>query len=326
MKSLLKFLCRSGATLSDWPGKIWDGRLPDSNKVLFIVNKRGGSTDRSLDEVVGRLREGGLDIAFFSPDDPADIGKIIGREADKASAILLGGGDGTFSASAGNLLDAGLPVGVFPLGTANDFARALGIPFDLSGAAEIVLKGHKRAIDVGVVNDRPFLNLAAIGFSADVARHHTGLRKRLLKLFSYPLSWIDAYRMHRPFRAEITCDDVRRSGRFSQIAVGSGRHYGGGMTIKEDAAVDDGWLHLYYVQPRGLWGWLRLLPALRFGTIDRQDRTELLRGKKVGVRTRHEKVVNVDGELASRTPADFHILPKALEVFAPPPMNDEKPQ
>lgn len=292
--------------------------MPENRKALIIVNKRSGTSYQDLDEALNRLRAGGFDVDVFFPDDPAEIGEIIRKRSKGLSTIILGGGDGTLSASAADLLPLKLTVGVVPLGTANDFARGLGIPTDLSAAAEIIVQGHKRSIDVGIVNDRPFLNVASIGMAVDVARFHKGERKRRFKLLSYPLSWVDAYRSHRPFRADLRCDGNSRLGRFSQIAIASGRHYGGGMTIEASAQVDDGWLHVYYVKPRDLWGWLRLLPALRFGTIDREERAEALLAKQVTIVTRRKKVINVDGELSETTPAKFRILPQSLTVFAPP--------
>lgn len=294
-----------------------EGKLPAAKRAILVVNRRSGTADQELEQALDRLRADGVQTALFQPDDPAEIGDIIRKEAETASMVVLGGGDGTLSGAAGALLEAGLPLGVLPMGTANDFARGLQIPADLDQAAEVILKGHIRAVDVGLVDERPFFNVACIGFGADVARFHRGERKQLLKLMSYPLSWIDAYRNHRPFRAEIVCDGVARRSRCSQLAVGSGRHYGGGLTIATEARVDDGWLRVYYLRPLGFWGWLRLIPSLRFGTVGRDERAELLSAKTIDISTRPSKVINVDGELAGQTPARFRILPQALSVFVP---------
>ena len=91
------------------------------------------------------------------------------------------------------------------------------------------------------------------------------------------------------------------------------------MTIAEDAEIDDGLLKVYYLKPLGLWGWIRLLPSLRFGTLDRRGEAELMRATRVDVATKRPKQINVDGELIGETPATFRLLPKALSVFAPVP-------
>src|SRR3546814_9468810 len=71
-----------------------------------------------------------------------------------------------------------------------------------------------------------------------------------------------------------------------QIAVGNGRHYGGGLTIDETAAIDDGWLQVYYLKPAGLLAMLWMLPALRFGWLRRSPDAEVRRAKRVEIRTR----------------------------------------
>lgn len=293
-----------------------------SRRALLIVNSRGGSADRALDPALARLAEAGIEVDLQRPDDPAKIGAIIERRAGDCDLIVLGGGDGTISASSSAVMAAGKPLGVMPLGTANDFARSLGIPFDLAAAAEVIAAGHTRRVDVGLMGKRPFLNVASIGFSADVARFHRGERKKLLKLFSYVLSWFDAYRAHRPFRVRMTLDGEVRVRRCAQLAVGSGRHYGGGLTLAADAEPDDGLLRVYYIDPVGFLGGLRLLPALRFGWLKRQENAELLTAREVHIETRRPQRINVDGELVGRTPMRFGILPGALTVFAPPRLPD----
>lgn len=290
-------------------------------RCIVIFNSRSGSADQGLERALEVLRAGQLDVVPFSPDDPAEIDEILRREAPKADSVVLGGGDGTFSSSAKALLEVGKPLGILPLGTANDFARSLGIPQDLEQAAAIIVEGHRRDVDVGLVDERPFLNVATIGFSAEVARHHEGERKRRLGVLNYPLSWFDAYRSHRPFRATLVLDGITRRCRCSQLAVGSGRHYGAGLTIAEDARIDDGLLRVYYVEPMSALGWLWLLPALRFGRLKKQPEAALFTAKSVQVSTSRPKSINIDGELAGRTPAEFHIAPQVLSVFAPRPSN-----
>lgn len=291
--------------------------MPATKRALLIVNARSGTSDGDLEPALARLRSGGIEAACVRPDEPSEIDGVIAREAPGADLIVLGGGDGTLSGSLAAVLDTGLPLGVLPMGTANDFARALAIPTDLEQAAAVIAAGHRRPVDVGVIDDRPFLNVATVGFAVEVARSHTGERKRRLRLLSYPVSWIDAYRRNRPFAARVVCDGRARTLRCAQLAVGSGRHYGGGLTLSEEARVDDGWLWVYHVEPVGLLGWMRLFPALRFGKLRGREETELLRAKSVDIETRRSRSINVDGELVGRTPARFRIRPRALEVYAP---------
>ena len=290
---------------------------------LLVVNERSGAGNKSLTRAIGLLEEHGHSITSLLPDHPDKIAKAIRDKGPEHDVIILGGGDGTISGAAQALLDVGRPIGILPMGTANDLARTLEIPPDLEQAAEIIAGGHRRRIDLGVVDGRPFFNVASIGLGVEVARHHRGERKRRLKLLSYPISLLDAFLAHRPFTAWITCDGKSRKIRCSQIAVGNGRHYGGGMTIAEAAEIDDGWLRLYYVRAIALWRFLALLPALRFGWLGGSEGAEVLRGKNIEIRTKRPKPLNVDGELGGETPVSFGILPSALEVFVPQVRSDQ---
>ncbi len=103
-----------------------------------------------------------------------------------------------------------------------------------------------------------------------------------------------------------------------QIAVGNGRHYGGGLTIDAAAEIDDGWLRVYYLKPAGPLAMLRVLPALRFGWLSRAPEAEVKWARRVEIRTRRPRRINVDGELDGLTPVTVHVLPAAVTVYAPP--------
>ena len=284
---------------------------------MLIANPRSGRGDGDLDRALAVLREGGFEISVHRPEGRSEVAKTIRAAASGTGAIVIAGGDGTLNSAAGALVDVSCPFGILPCGTANDLARTLGVPTNLEAAAAVILRGRTRRIDVGSVNGFPFFNVASIGLSAKVAEFHRGPRKRFFGVLGYPLSWLDAYRANRPFRAEISCDRNTQSGRFILLAVGNGRHYGGGMTVSEDAEIDDGILHVYAVKPVGPLGLLNMLPALKFGRLHRKEPAMTFQGKRVRIVTDGSKPLNVDGDLLTSTPARFDLLPLAVEVFVP---------
>mgnify|MGYP000182552405 CR=1 FL=1 len=291
-----------------------------NRKTLIIINRQGGGAARVLTNALHVMRDGGLALDLVRPDHPDQIPEIIRLKGPDAGRIIIGGGDGTMLHAAQALLDVGRPVGLLPLGTANDLARTLGIPPDPVQAARIIVRGRTRRIDLGTVNGRPFFNVASMGFSVNVARHHSGERKRRLKLLSYPLSWLDAQRDTKPFRMKLTDRDGKtRSSRTTLLAIGNGVYYGGGMRIVDDATIDDGNLDVYYVRPLGVLGMLRVLPLLRLGAIRRRRDIRSHRLRWLRVETRPPQQINVDGELVEQTPAEFSILPQALEFHVPDP-------
>lgn len=291
---------------------------------LLLTNKNSGGAARDLAPAIGRLEQGGLSVRVESPGSVEDLRRLI-RDSEEA-VVILGGGDGTASAAAPALRTLQRPFGLLPLGTANDLARTLGIPFDPVEAAGVIAAGETRRIDLGLINGAPFFNVASLGLSAEVVREHEGEceRKRLLGVLSYPLSAWAAFRRHRPFRVEMVIDGEPLRCSCMQIAVGNGRHYGGGMTVDEAAEIDDGWLRVYYLRPAGLLSMLWMLPALRFGWLRRTPEAEVRRARRVEIRTRRPRPVDVDGELNGYTPVVVEIEPAAVEVFAPPRRPQER--
>jgi diacylglycerol kinase (ATP) len=289
---------------------------------LLFTNKNSGNAQSDLAPAIARLEDGGLSVSVVSPDSVEDLCRRIRESGD--ATVVLAGGDGTMSAAAAALATLGRPFGILPLGTANDLARSLGISFDPVEAAGVIAAGRTRRIDLGVIDGRPFFNVASVGLSAEVAREHEGEGKRRLGVLNYPLSAWAAFRRHRPFRAEIVIDGSRLRCRCTQVAVGSGRHYGGGLTIDESAEVDDGWLRVYYLRPAGLLAMLKVLPALRFGWLRRAPEAEVRRARRVQLSTRRPRPVNVDGELITKTPVVIEILPGEVEVFAPAPERERQ--
>ncbi len=105
----------------------------------------------------------------------AGVGVVEGRAASmrRYDCIVAAGGDGTFVSAIGEAIAAGLPLGLIPLGTFNDLGHTLGIPFDVREACATIALGHTRAIDVGLVNGRYFVNEASIGVTSRIARKQT---------------------------------------------------------------------------------------------------------------------------------------------------------
>ncbi|MBY0514894.1 MAG: hypothetical protein K2P78_13385, partial [Gemmataceae bacterium] len=137
-------------------------------RALLVVNRGSRSGEASHAAAVRHLTRLGFDLVDAAPQAP--VADAIRTHAAGVELVVLGGGDGTLNAAADALAAAGKPVGVLPLGTANDLARTLGLPTDLAAAAQVIADGHTRRIDLGRVNGRPFFNVASIGLSVAVTR------------------------------------------------------------------------------------------------------------------------------------------------------------
>jgi diacylglycerol kinase family enzyme len=121
----------------------------------------------------------------------------------------------------------------------------------------------------------------------------------------------------RPFTATIREKDTVTSVKTFQIAVGNGRHYGGGNVIEASAKIDDGHLDLYSLEFRTVWKLASMLRSFRAGTHGAWDEVRTARGIEFDIDTRHPMPVNTDGEIVTSTPAKFLVHQGAIAVLAP---------
>ena len=292
-------------------------------QALLLVNPKARRGGESLDTVVGRLHKGGLDVTVEPFSALPEIGRDIARLRETADLIILCGGDGSIASGATAVMESGLPLGIIPLGTANDLARTLGIPMDLTAAADVITAGNTRRIDLGSVNGHAFFNVASIGLSAELANGiEPGLKKRFGR-FGYALAATRVLARARPFRATIREKGQTVEVNTFQIAVGNGRHYGGGNVVEASAEIDDGHLDLYSLEMGNVWKLATMLRSFRSGTHGAWDEVRTARCVEFDIESRRPMPVNTDGEIVTSTPARFRVHPGAIAVFAPPPLPNE---
>jgi lipid kinase YegS len=167
----------------------------------------------------------------------------------KVNCIVAGGGDGTINEVFGAAYAAGLPaeccLGVLPLGTANDFAHAVGIPLqDLTAALQLAASAVPRWIDVGLLDGRPFINLVSGGFGSRVTVETDPELKRRLGGLAYVLTGISRFAELSANRGRFRAEGFSWEGPFVAVAIGNGRQAGGGVPLCPDALIDDGLLDL----------------------------------------------------------------------------------
>ncbi len=283
-------------------------------RALLLINPRARLGAAGLPQALRCLREHGFDLLEVQ-DNAA-----IRQHHDGADLVIVGGGDGTLNRAVDVLVELRLPLGVLPLGTANDLARTLGLPNDLTEACRVIAEGHTRAIDLGWVNGKHFFNVASVGLSVALRRRLSQSVKGRWGILAYPLTALRALWLlwnARPFHVEIRAGGEILHGKTVQLAIGNGVYYGGGLTIAADAAIDDQRLDLYSLQVQHWWQVVPLLPALRSGTLAGWPNVLTRHGQAFAIHTRRPRSINTDGEITTRTPAEFRVVPRALTVLVP---------
>jgi YegS/Rv2252/BmrU family lipid kinase len=287
-------------------------------RALLIVNAKSRSGASQLEASMEALRSHGIEPVHRNCGTREALSPIIVEHGRDVDCVVVGGGDGTLNAAALGVIERQLPLGILPLGTANDLARTLGIPQDLDAAAQIIADGHMRTIDLGVVNGEPFFNVASLGLSAELALQLTQDIKRRWGRAGYALVALRVLARARPFTATITSRKGSVRVRTLQIAVGNGRYYGGGNAVERTAAIDDQHLDLYSLELKRAWKLALMARSFRSGEHGAWEEVRAVRAQEFDIHTRRPKPINADGEIVTRTPAHFTIRPNAVTVFTPP--------
>jgi len=286
-------------------------------KAILIVNAASRSGADAFEQARDKLAAAGIDLLDAKAiKNPKSMGGEVKLAVGKAPMVILGGGDGSLSSSVDDLLGTETVLGVLPLGTANSFARTLGIPLDLDGAVDVIANGEGRSIDVGCINGDHFLNAAALGLAPMVAETVPHGLKRQLGRLGYLIwaGWSAA--SFNAFRLKV--DDGQRIHRLwaTEVRIANGRFHGG-MELIESADVESGQIVVQAVRGRSVvrLGWSYFASAMKLKA--RHVTTREFRGRKLIVSTRPPLSVSIDGEVAATTPLEVSAVPNAVTVAAP---------
>jgi diacylglycerol kinase (ATP) len=295
---------------------------PDRRAVL-VVNAASRTGQADFEAARARLNELGLPLTgAFAVEDPATLGSVVDDAiAAGARLLVLGGGDGTVSLLAARLAGDDVVLGLLPTGTANDLARTLNLSTDLSVACETVVGGRVAAIDLGVIGDDYFINVASVGLAVAVTQSLSPGLKRRFGSLAYPIAALRAYRRYRTFAARLEFPDGDHEpvelDDLLQVAVANGRFYGGGSVVAPDAGIHDQLLDVYAI-PRGTlrqrW---QVARSFGSGAFVETDHVLHLTTRAVRLTTDPELPINVDGELSASTPERFGLLSHGLKVMVP---------
>jgi YegS/Rv2252/BmrU family lipid kinase len=287
-------------------------------RAILVTNAMSRRGAAAFDEARDKLKAAGLDlIDAHAVQNPEIMEPVIKAAIAKAPMVIIGGGDGTLSSTVDYFVGSDTVFAVLPLGTANSFARTLGLPLDLDGAIEVIVRGKRKRIDLGIIDGDYFPNAAALGLSpliADTVPH--GL-KRYFGMVGYMIWAIRVAFRFRPFRLRVTLDDgsvVKSWATEARIANG---RYHGGVELVESQRLDSGDMVIQAVTGKSLlglaWSWFATLFKLRHR---RQTVTEW-RGKRMTLDARPAQKISIDGEIAARTPVLVEVARGAIEVAAP---------
>lgn len=302
----------------------------DGGSVLVVNPTKVDDVPMLFDRVARRCAELALPVPRLVPTTVEDPGEAQARDAARAGAqlVLVAGGDGTVRAAAQGLAHSGVPLGILPQGTGNLLARNLDIPQDEDDALEVALRGAERTLDLGRLDDgTAFAVMAGAGFDALMMREAPERLKPVVGWGAYVVGGARGLR-HRRVHLTLRLDDAPpREAVVRTVLVGNVGKLTAGLQLLPDAAPDDGALDVALVAPRSPWDWVVLVVGGLIGRHRPDRRLELLRGRRVEVRTRRVEARQVDGELIDDGPGFIaEVDPGALVVRVPrSPENEDAP-
>lgn len=311
---------------------------------LLILNpaSAGGATGRRQATLIAEIEARLGPVAVEVTRRPGDASRISNAAAIRGvKRLLIGGGDGTLSEVVTGLMSARfagaesspagsleMPVlGLLPLGSGWDFARALDMPRDFSAALRLIEQGETRGVDIGRVEFRDaagakrsrfFVNEASAGLSGVTVRLVGNLSKRVGPRLGFLLGAVGAILSHRPLDASVEVDGFSvHEGPLSMIVAANGCYFGAGMKVAPEAVVDDGKLEVVVVRGLSLPRLLFNLPRLALGLHGGHPSVSFHSARTVSVMPKEVGApIDLDGESVGTLPMYAEIFPKALRVFA----------
>jgi len=285
-------------------------------KALLILHGKQALNEQ-VRSAVERKREQGWELAVRLTWEAGDAQRLV-TEALAAGypQLIAGGGDGTLrdiaEAMAGQASEASLVL--LPLGTANDFARAAGVPLEPEAALDL-LDVQPHAIDLGEVGGQVFLNMATGGFGSQVTANTSEDLKKVLGGAAYLFTGLSRFSELHAAYGELQGPDFHWRGELLALGIGNGRQAGGGHVLCPNALADDGLLDISILPaPQEVVGTLKDLLAGGFGLDNMFVRARL---PWVEIKVSEGLDINLDGEPLKGNSLRFCARPAALRVHLP---------
>jgi len=283
----------------------------------LVVNAQSRTGEDAFREACRLLRLAGVElVSAVAVQDPAKLeGEVRKAVAAKAPMVIVGGGDGSLSSAVDHVVGSDTAFALLPLGTANSFARSLGIPIDMAAAVDVIANGRLRRIDLGMIDDDYFANFAAIGVAPLIAETVPHALKKWAGRPGYMVWAAIQMARFRPFRLTVGEGDEAETIDALEVRIANGGYQGGSELV--DTQVDNGEIVVQAVlgaaRAKLLWSW-----GLTLLGHDKARRTvREYRGRAFKIATDPPLPISIDGEVLARTPVTARIARAAVRMAVP---------
>ncbi|MGM0750699.1 MAG: diacylglycerol/lipid kinase family protein [Bacillota bacterium] len=290
-------------------------------QAMLIVNPSSGKEkgQEYSDHALETINEMGYETEVRMTEGEGDA-MDFAREAceRKFDFVAAMGGDGTINEAINGIAEQEhRPLfGLIPLGTVNDFARALNIPMDPEDAIDIFKQNHVQKTDVGKINDRYFINIVAVGALAEASFSTPVEQKSKLGPLAYIIEGMKKMKEKQPFELKVHSDhDWEGDALLMLVALTNS--VGGMETIAPEAKVNDGKLHVFIIKDIALPHFLMLLPKILSGELAESEHVHYMKVTKLTASSTYEMIANIDGDEGDKLPITIENLKQHLDILVP---------
>lgn len=287
-------------------------------KVKFIYNPYSGENAilAHLDNVIKMHQDKGFTVVPFRITKGQGV-KMAFEDIDETySYILLAGGDGTVDSVVNAMKAKGLdlPIGILPVGTANDFAKFLGLPADIHKCLEQIIGSEPREVDLGMVNDKYFVNVLSTGLFTDVSQKTDVNLKNTIGKLAYYLKGLEQIPNFRKLNMKILRDnEVEEIQMYLMLAFNG--QTAGNFKLATEAKVDDGLLDIIVFKAVSVPEVIHLFIRVLKGEILNDPRVEYFKTDDITIESSEDIVTDIDGEKGPDFPLHVRCIKGGMKVL-----------
>ncbi|MFS0560703.1 diacylglycerol kinase [Terribacillus sp. 179-K 1B1 HS] len=289
-------------------------------RARIIYNPTSGKEAfrRELPDVLEIFEKAGYETSAHATTCEGDATAAARLAVERGYDLVVAcGGDGTVNEVVSGMAEQpNRPkLGIIPVGTTNDLARALFIPRNIKRAAEIIVEGRTRKLDIGKVNDHYFMNIAGGGKLTELTYDVPSKTKTMLGQMAYYLKGIEMLPSLRPIKVEIEYDGKWFEDEIMLFLVSNTNSVGGFEKLAPDALVNDGLFDLVILRKTNIAEFIRIASlAIRGAHLD-HDLIFYTRANRIKVKPADKMQLNIDGEYGGLLPGEFVNLHQHIEYF-----------
>lgn len=275
---------------------------------------------KHLPEVLEKMEQAGYETSCHATTCEGDATVAAADAVERNFDLIIAvGGDGTLNevVSGVSKFDQRPKIGLIPMGTTNDFARAVHIPRDINKAVDIILQGTSIPVDVGMCDDRYFINIAGGGRLTELTYEVPSKLKTVLGQMAYYLKGIEMLPSIRSSRVRIEYDGQVFDDQAMMFLIGLTNSVGGFEKLAPDASINDGNFTLLILKEVNMAEFIRLASLALRGEHLSDPHVIYAKAKKVTVTSEERVLLNLDGEYGGLLPATFQNLCRHIEVLVP---------